>query len=248
MNETELDRYSRQILLANFDYMGQQRLLDARILMVGVGGLGNIAASYLTAAGIGHLTLVDDDFVESSNLQRQVLFKESNIGQKKVDAAKMQLSSLNSSTQIDVIDARLSGQELVKQIQQADLVMDCTDNFVIRQQINQACHAYKTPLVSAAAIRWEGQIVSFLFDQAMAPCYQCLYPNLSDNALNCSQSGIISPVVGSIGVLQSLEALKIISQCGVVTHGVLKLFDGFNGQWRELTLTADPDCKVCHPH
>ncbi len=248
MNEIQLDRYSRQILLANFDYLGQQRLLDARVLIVGVGGLGNIAASYLVAAGIGHLVLVDDDVVENSNLQRQVLYREDNVGQKKVHAAKQQLAALNSSSRLEVIDQRLSEDELAKQIEQVDLVLDCTDNITIRQQINRFCYHHKTPLVSAAAIRWEGQIISFRFDQNATPCYQCLYPNLSSEALNCSQSGIISPVVGSIGVLQSLEALKIISQCGQVKHGLLKLFDGFNGQWRELKLTSDPKCKVCQAH
>ncbi|MFT2112325.1 HesA/MoeB/ThiF family protein [Marinomonas sp. 2405UD68-3] len=248
MNEIQLDRYSRQILLANFDYIGQQKLLDARVLMVGVGGLGNIAASYLVAAGVGHLVLVDDDVVENSNLQRQVLFKERNVGQKKVHAAKQQLEALNSSTHIEVIDTRLSEAALSKQIEKVGLVMDCTDNFTIRQQINQLCYSHKTPLVSAAAIRWEGQIISFRFDQALSPCYQCLYPNLSSEALSCSQSGIISPVVGSIGVLQSLEALKILSECGQVAHGLLKLFDGFSGQWRELKLTSDPACKVCQEH
>ncbi|WP_191602646.1 HesA/MoeB/ThiF family protein [Marinomonas algicola] len=248
MNEMQLDRYSRHILLANFDYLGQQRLLDSRILMVGVGGLGNIAASYLAAAGVGQLVLVDDDIIENSNLQRQVLYKEADVGLKKVVAAKQQLEALNSSTKIDVIDERLSESQLSECLQSVDLVMDCTDNFMIRQQINKLCYAFKKPLVSAAAIRWEGQIISFRFDQEVEICYQCLYPNLSDNALNCSQSGIISPVVGSIGVLQSLEALKIISQCGVVTHGLLKLFDGFTGQWRELKLSTDPECKICQSH
>ena len=245
MNELQLERYSRQILLPNFDIAGQDRLLNAKILIIGMGGLGNIAAAYLAAAGVSQLTLVDDDVVEVSNLQRQVLYRNQDIGQNKAAAAAVQLGQLNPDSVIEIVTERLDDNALAAHIANVDLVLDCSDNFATRQQINRECYRLSTSLVSAAAIRWEGQLMSFLYHQQTGPCYQCLYPNLSDQQLNCSQSGIISPVVGSLGVLQALDALKIISQCGVVQHALLRLFDGFTGQWREVKLTQDPACSIC---
>ncbi|BFM51119.1 molybdopterin-synthase adenylyltransferase MoeB [Marinomonas sp. THO17] len=245
MNEFELDRYSRQILLNDFDISGQLKLKEARVLIVGLGGLGNIAATYLATSGVGHLLLVDDDVIEASNLPRQVLYNENQIGQSKVAAAAEQLKQKNPGVEIDLIGHRLTENALLETLEKVDLVLDCTDNFATRQGINRACWQQKTPLVSAAAIRWEGQLVSFLFDQVSAPCYECLYPNLSDQALSCHESGILSPVVGLLGVYQALEAIKVLSGAGCVEHGSLKLFDGFQGRWREMRLTQDKECQLC---
>ena len=245
MNDKQLERYSRQILLPNFDIEGQLNLMQAHVIIVGVGGLGNIAASYLAAAGVGQLTLVDGDQVDLSNLARQVIYQTEDVGTLKVIAAQKQLLAQNPEVTVKVIEQRLNKDSLEEMIQTVDLVLDCTDNFEIRQIINQVCFHTQTDLVTAAAIRWQGQLQSFLFSNNQHGCYQCLYPELDDNQLNCSESGIISPVVGSIGVLQALDAIKVLSKCGVIEHGKLKLFDGFQGQWREINLTQDPDCRIC---
>ena len=245
MNETELDRYSRQLLLPNFDIQGQLNLSQAKVLIIGLGGLGNIAATYLATSGVGHLTLADGDQLENSNLPRQVLYDESLIGLNKVDAAAKQLALKNPSINIVTMAERLGDEALLKAVEQADVVLDCTDNFSARKAINRACMTLQKPLVSAAAIRWEGQLVSFLYHQEVTPCYECLYPSLSDQQLSCNESGIIAPVVGLLGVYQALEALKLASGCGVVKHGVLRLFDGLEGSWREMRLTQDPECAAC---
>lgn len=245
MNELELDRYSRQLLLPNFDIEGQLALSEVSILIIGLGGLGNVAATYLATSGVGSLMLVDGDQLESSNLPRQVLYDESQIGRNKAAAAKSQILKKNSAATIRTLEQKLSGDALSAEVIKADIVLDCTDNFTTRQAINRACLLHKKPLVSAAAIRWEGQLVSFLYHQQLSPCYECLYPSLSDQQLSCNESGIVAPVVGLLGVFQALEALKIASRCGEVKHGVLKLFDGFEGSWREMRLTHDPKCSAC---
>ncbi|NVK73114.1 MAG: molybdopterin-synthase adenylyltransferase MoeB [Oceanospirillaceae bacterium] len=245
MNELELDRYSRQLLLPNFDIQGQLNLAQAKVLVIGLGGLGNIAATYLATSGVGRLTLADGDQLENSNLPRQVLYDESHLGLDKVDAAAKQIALKNPSVNVAMIAAKLADESLLKAVSQADVVLDCTDNFSARKAINRACLSLKKPLVSAAAIRWEGQLVSFLYHQEVTPCYECLYPSLSDQQLSCNESGIIAPVVGLLGVYQALEALKLASGCGVVKHGVLRLFDGFEGSWREMRLTQDPECAAC---
>lgn len=214
-------------------------------MVIGLGGLGNIAACYLAAAGVGHLTLVDDDVVELSNLARQVLYKQQHIDVPKAQAAQAQIREMNDTVDVTVILERLDEESLSQKVQDYDLILDCTDNFKIRQIINKLCHQHKVNLVSGAAIRWEGQVQSFLFSEHREICYQCLYPNLNDTNLNCSQSGIISPVVGSIGVLQSLDAIKILSGCGRVQHAKLRVFDGFDGVWRDINLTQDPECVIC---
>ena len=245
MNESELDRYSRQLLLPNFDIQGQLNLAQAKVLIIGLGGLGNIATTYLATSGVGHLTLADGDQLENSNLPRQVLYDESLIGLNKVDAAAKQLALKNPSVNIVTMAERLGDEALLNAVEQADVVLDCTDNFSARKAINRACMTLQKPLVSAAAIRWEGQLVSFLYHQKVTPCYECLYPSLSDQQLSCNESGIIAPVVGLLGVYQALEALKLASGCGVVKHGVLRLFDGLEGSWREMRLTQDPECAAC---
>lgn len=245
MNESQLDRYSRQLLLPNFDVQGQMMLSQAKVLVIGLGGLGNIAATYLATSGVGSLVLADGDQLERSNLPRQVLYDERQIGQDKVAAAEEQITKKNFAVNIHKISQKLSGESLLNEVVKADIVLDCTDNFIARQNINRACLMYKKPLVSAAAIRWEGQLVSFLYHERLSPCYECLYPSLSDQQLSCNESGIVAPVVGILGVFQALEALKIVSRCGDVKHGALKLFDGFEGLWREIRVTQDPKCLAC---
>ncbi len=245
MNESELDRYSRQLLLPNFDVEGQMALSQTCVLVIGLGGLGNIAATYLATSGIGTLILADGDQIECSNLPRQVLYDEDQVGRNKVDAAAHQIAKKNPAVKVQVIAEKLVGESLTESILKADVVLDCTDKFTARQAINRACLSLKKPLVSAAAIRWEGQLISFLYHQELTPCYECLYPSLSDQQLSCNESGIVSPVVGLLGVFQALEAIKLASGCGKVKHGVLKLFDGFESSWREMRLTKDPECKAC---
>lgn len=245
MNESELDRYSRQLLLPNFDVGGQLKLASSHVLVIGLGGLGNIAATYLATSGVGTLTLADGDQLESSNLPRQVLYDENQVGFNKAVAAAEQLAMKNPHIRIYPIPRKLQADALHKAVESADVVLDCTDNFVARQSINRACLTYKKPLVSAAAIRWEGQLVSFLYHQQTSPCYECLYPELSDKQLSCNESGIIAPVVGMLGVFQALEAIKLASGCGEVKHATLRLFDGFEGRWRDMRLTQDPECLAC---
>lgn len=248
MNELQLDRYSRQLLLPSFDIEGQVALSNATILVIGMGGLGNIAATYLACAGVGELILADGDHLELSNLPRQVVYNEACLGRNKAEAAQAELTAKNSESRIQVIAEHLAGEALSHAVAKASVVLDCTDNYQARQSIHRACLNNKTPLVSAAAIRWEGQLISFLYDQNTSPCYECLYPSMSDNQLSCSESGVIGPVVGSLGVLQALDALKIASGCGQVEHGLLKLFDGLEGRWREMRLTQDSECAFCSSH
>ncbi|TBR43093.1 molybdopterin-synthase adenylyltransferase MoeB [Marinomonas agarivorans] len=245
MNDLQLERYSRQILMPDFDIEGQLKLNESNVLVVGLGGLGNIASLYLSAAGVGKLTLVDHDEVELSNLARQVLYSNDNIHMAKVSAAKEQLLKQNPHTQIVAVQEKMTYARLADYIQSADLVLDCTDNFTVRQAINKTCFQTQTNLVTGAGIRWQGQLQSFLFSDQRQICYQCLYPHLDDEMLNCSESGVISPVIGTIGVLQALDAIKILSGCGTVEHGKLRLFDGAQGQWREIRLTQDPQCLIC---
>lgn len=245
MNDELLLRYSRQIMLPEFDYEGQQQLVSARVLIVGMGGLGSPAAMYLSAAGVGHLVLVDDDEVEVSNLQRQIVHRESTVGLSKVISAQQTLAEVNPHCQVTAINERLDEDALDKQISQADVVLDCTDNFSSRYLTNRLCVKNKTPLVSAAAIRWEGQLMVVDPRDDQAPCYQCLYGEGQEQNLNCSETGIMSPVVGMMGTWQALEAIKVLSGAGQSLTGKLSVFDGLTGQWRQLKLPRNPDCAVC---
>lgn len=245
MKENQLEQYSRQILLPNFDIAGQQNLLASHIVIVGLGGLGNIAASYLAAAGVGQLTLIDDDQVELSNLPRQVLYRADQIGLNKVAAAQEQLQRQNPDVIINVVPERMDEAVLLRHIESANLVIDCTDNFSTRQIINRVCWQKRIDLVTGAAIRWQGQLQSFLFSSNTKACYQCLYPDLDDEQLNCSESGVIGPVVGMIGVMLALDALKIASGCGIASHGQLRIFDAWTWEWRTIKMTQDPECQIC---
>lgn len=237
-------RYSRQLMLPQLDFRGQEALLASSVLLVGMGGLGCAAAPYLVASGVGHLTLVDDDTIDRSNLQRQILYQEIDIGKNKVQLAATRLRQLNSEIDINTLSQRLTAEDLVKLVPQYSLVLDCTDNLVTRNAINAACVKAKVPLVSGAAIRFEGQLASFSM-QGDSACYHCLSQLFGEQQLSCMEAGILSPVVGVVGVMQALEAVKILAGVGTPLYGKLQLFDGLTSQWRQFDLAKDPACSVC---
>ncbi|UCB56240.1 MAG: molybdopterin-synthase adenylyltransferase MoeB [Thiotrichales bacterium] len=245
MNDEQLLRYSRQIMLPQFDIAGQQKLLDAHVLIVGIGGLGSPAALYLTAAGVGTLTLVDDDRVELTNLQRQIIHHQTDIDQAKVDSAKRNLLRINPEINIHALNTRPDQAMLDQLVKQADVVIDATDNYQTRFAINRACVAHRLPLVSGAAIRFEGQISVFDQRRTDSPCYNCLYPASGTEDETCSENGILAPVVGIIGSMQALEAIKIICSMGETLIGRLLLFDALSLSWRTMQLKKDPACPVC---
>jgi adenylyltransferase/sulfurtransferase len=245
MNDQQLLRYSRQILLPQIDIAGQERLLRARVLIVGMGGLGCPVAMYLAAAGVGQLVLADFDSVDLSNLQRQIAHDHHRIGMNKAESAAQTLRALNPEVQITCITQRLEGDSLQTQVQAADLVLDCTDNFATRHAINRACVAARVPLVSGAAIAFEGQVAVFDSRQPHSPCYRCLYDEQADSAMRCADSGVIAPLVGVIGSLQALEAVKLLAGAGASLTGRLLLLDALTLQWQSLQLPRDPGCPVC---
>lgn len=245
LSDEELLRYSRQIMLPKFDIAGQLSLKNASVLILGLGGLGSPAALYLGAAGVGRLVLADDDQVDLSNLQRQVIHSQNSIDQDKVESAAAQLSKLNPHLQIECINQRLSGNALKEIISKVDLVLDCSDNFATRFDINKYCVGTKTPLVSAAAIRMEGQITAYDARDPNSPCYQCLYPDGSEQEMTCSESGVMSPLVGILGSMQAMEAIKILSGLGESLVGKLLMLDAMSMQWRSLKLKKDLKCTCC---
>ena len=243
MNDELLLRYSRQILLPDVDIQGQIILNQARVLVLGAGGLGAPVLLYLAAAGIGHITVVDPDTVDLSNLQRQVIHSTANISQAKVESAKQSMLAINPHIQVQALQTRLDEQQLLIQVAAHDVVVDCTDNFPTRFAINQACFTAKKPLVSGAVIRMEGQISTFDFRQVGA-CYRCLYNEEGGVEDTCSTNGILAPVAGIIGSMQATEALKVLLNLPTL-HGRLLLLDAKYMQWRELRLRADANCPVC---
>ncbi len=246
MNDEQLMRYSRQIMLPDMDISGQERLLEAKVLLIGAGGLGSAIALYLGAAGVGHLTLVDDDDVDLSNLQRQIAHASADINRNKAQSAAATIQAMNPDCQTRVMTHRLDLAELSRQVEQADLVLDATDNAASRFALNAACWAARKPLVSGAAIRWEGQVSVFDPRQGHSPCYQCLYPETDLEAgLNCAENGVISPLVGVIGSMQALEAIKVLTGTGITLVGSVLFFDGKYGEWRRIGLTKNPACPIC---
>lgn len=234
MNDRDFMRYSRQILLGDIAIEGQQKLLNSHVLIVGLGGLGSPAALYLAGAGIGKLTLADDDDVHLSNLQRQILFTTDDIAHPKAQAAKLRLAQLNPGSKLIVLQQRLTGDVLKNAVARVDVVLDCTDNMTTRQEINAACVALNTPLISASAVGFGGQLM-VLTPPWEQGCYRCLWPDDVEPERNCHTAGIVGPVVGVMGTLQALEAIKLLS--GIETpSGELRLFDGKTSQWRSLAL------------
>ena len=245
LSDDELMRYSRQILLPRFDVAGQERLKSAHVLVIGAGGLGCPVALYLGAAGVGQLTLVDDDRVEPANLQRQIAFDEADLNSLKASALAARINRLNPGVVTRAVSRRLHGEALSEAVADADLVVDCTDNFATRFAINRASVAACVPLVSGAAIRGEGQLSVFDPRQSDAPCYQCLYPDQGNEELTCSEAGVMGPLVGIIGACQAMEAIKVITSVGQPLTGRLLLLDAWQMQWREMKLARDPECPVC---
>lgn len=245
MKDDQLLRYSRQIMLPQVDIVGQQAFLDSHVVIVGVGGLGSPAAMYLAAAGVGSLTLVDDDVVELSNLQRQLAHAEADIGKSKAESAAVTLREINSEVKVHVVNRRVGAAELIQLISCANVVLDATDNFDTRFAINRACLSAGIPLVSGAAIRLEGQVAVFDSRVGTSPCYECLYKAGEGGDLTCADNGVLAPVVGIVGSMQALEALKLIGGFGEPLVGRLLLLDASNMQWREMKLPRDPDCAAC---
>ncbi|MTD26682.1 molybdopterin-synthase adenylyltransferase MoeB [Erwinia sorbitola] len=244
LNDEEMLRYNRQIVLRGFDFDGQERLKASRVLIVGLGGLGCAAAQYLASAGVGHLTLLDFDQVSESNLQRQVLHGEAQVGMAKVDSARARLSAINSLIGIAAINARLTDAQLDKQIADHHLVVDCCDNVETREQLNRLCHARKITLVSGAAIRMEGQVSVFSWGDN-EPCYRCVSRLFGAATLSCVEAGVMAPLVGVIGSLQAMEAIRALTHYGKPVAGKLLLYDAMTFQFRSMTLTQDPACEVC---
>ncbi|MEN4979170.1 molybdopterin-synthase adenylyltransferase MoeB [Erwinia billingiae] len=244
LSDEESLRYNRQIVLRGFDFDGQEKLKAAKALIVGLGGLGCAAAPYLASAGVGQLTLLDFDTVSLSNLQRQILHRDSAIGQAKVDSARQQLSQINPHIRLDAINQQLDDAQLAELIGQQDVVLDCTDNVATREQLNRLCHASKTPLVSGAAIRMEGQIAVFRWQQD-EPCYRCISRLFGDATLSCVEAGVMAPLVGVIGSLQAMEAIRVLSDFGNPVPGKLLIYDAMTLQFREMKVAKDPACEVC---
>ncbi|WP_372955921.1 HesA/MoeB/ThiF family protein [Marinobacter sp.] len=245
LNDNELLRYSRQLLLPRFDVEGQLALKKARVLVVGSGGLGCPVALYLGAAGVGELVLADDDEVELANLQRQIAFDQASVGRPKAEALAERVKAINPEISVTARMERLDGKLLSDVVAGVDLVLDCTDNFNTRFALNRACVAARVPLVSGAAIRGEGQISVFDSRDETSPCYHCLYPEQGNEDLTCSEAGVIGPLVGMIGATQAMEAIKVISGKGRPLVGRLLILDAWQMEWREMKLARDPDCPVC---
>ncbi|SGY88717.1 molybdopterin-synthase adenylyltransferase MoeB [Moritella viscosa] len=243
-SEEEL-RYNRQIVLRNFDFDGQEALKQAKVLIIGAGGLGCASSQYLASAGMGRMTLVDFDHIELSNLQRQLLHRDSRIGEFKSLSAKYELEQINPHCKVQAITRRLSEDELTDLIKQHDIVLDCTDNVDTREQINRACFALRTPLVSGAAIRMEGQISVFTYADD-EPCYQCLSQLFGNGTLSCVESGIMAPMVGIIGAMQAMEAIKVIADFGQPMTGKVLIIDGLTLSFQQMKLPKLPTCTVCH--
>ena len=232
-------------MLPEMDVAGQQALVNATVLIVGMGGLGCPAAMYLAAAGVGHLIIADDDRVEVTNLQRQIAHGQESLGELKVASAEQSLRGLNPDVQITALPERLTDERLEELVQQVDLVVDACDNFSTRFAINRASFKCGKPLVSGAAIRMEGQVAVFDPRDAQSPCYQCLYGGGGDEDATCSTNGVMAPVVGIIGSVQAMEAIKVIAGIGKPLTGRLLLLDAAAMQWREMKLPKDPACPVC---
>ena len=237
-------RYNRQIILRGFDFEGQEALKEARVLVVGLGGLGCAATQYLAGAGIGHLTLLDFDTVSVSNLQRQTLHSDATVGQPKVISARDALARINPYIAITPVNALLDESEIHSLIAEHDLVLDCTDNVSIRNQLNAGCYAARVPLVSGAAIRMEGQITVFTYQEG-EPCYRCLSRLFGENALTCVEAGVMAPLIGVIGSLQAMEAIKLLANYGKPASGKIVMYDAMTCQFREMKLMRNPGCEVC---
>jgi adenylyltransferase/sulfurtransferase len=246
LDDEQLLRYSRHILLPQIGVEGQEKLLAARVLVVGAGGLGSPAAYYLASAGIGTLALADGDAVDLTNLQRQILHRVDAIGRPKAESGRDTLAGINPGCRVEAIMERLAGTRLEEEAARADVVLDCSDNFATRHAINRACVKSRTPLVSGAAIRFDGQVAVFDPRRDGAPCYHCLFPEAEDvEEVRCAVMGVFAPLTGIIGTTQAAEALKLLIGCGTSLAGRLLLLDGLAMEWRQIAVPRDPGCAVC---
>ncbi len=246
MTDEQLLRYSRHILLPQIGIEGQENIVNARALVIGAGGLGSPAACYLASAGIGTLVLADGDTVDLTNLQRQILHRTDAVGMAKVESGKRTLGEINPECKVVALQERLAGDRLDEEVALADIVLDCCDNFATRHAVNRSCVKHRTPLVSGAAIRFDGQVAVFDSRQAQAPCYHCLFPEGQDvEEVRCAVMGVFAPLTGIIGAIQAAEALKLLIGCGTSLAGRLLLLDGLGMEWREIKVPRDPACQVC---
>jgi molybdopterin/thiamine biosynthesis adenylyltransferase len=248
MDDTQLLRYSRHILLPELGLEAQAQFAAAHALVIGAGGLGAPAAQFLVAAGVGTLTLCDPDSVDLTNLQRQILYATPDVGTAKVAAAKARLAAINPDVRIETIEARVGPDDLVRLVACADVVLDCCDNFATRHAVNRACVAAKKPLVSGAAIRFDGQIAVFDPRDPASPCYHCLFGDGEElEETRCAIMGVFAPVVGIVGATQAAEALKLLASAGESLAGRLLLLDAYAMHWREVRIPRDPKCPICGP-
>ena len=249
MDDAQLLRYSRHILLDELGVEAQQKLLAAHALIVGAGGLGCPAALYLAASGVGRISMADADAVDATNLQRQILYRDADVGTPKVQAARAALLAVNPGIEVVALQERLEGARLEALVAQADVVLDCSDNFATRHALNRACVKHARPLVSGAAIRFDGQLAVFDLRRADAPCYACLFPEDGQaEELACAVMGVLSPLTGAIGALQAAEAIKLISGAGEPLAGRLAMFDALRAEWRTVRVPRDAACPVCGTH
>ena len=248
MNDEDLLRYSRHILLNEFGVEAQRVLMDSRALVVGAGGLGSAALMYLASAGVSHLTIADGDNVDLTNLQRQIIHREDRIGTNKAESAAKSINDINSNVVVETIAQRLAGSLLEDQVAKADVVLDCSDNFATRHAINKACVKFRRPLVSGAGIRFDGQITSFDLRDAANPCYHCLFPEqVNAEEERCAIMGVFAPVVGIIGAMQAAEAIRLLTGVGEPLVGRLLMLDARNMSWQSVKFRRDAECAVCAP-
>ncbi|WP_047535434.1 HesA/MoeB/ThiF family protein [Methylotenera sp. N17] len=246
MNDLQLLRYSRHILLPQIEYDGQDKLTQSHVLIVGAGGLGSPVAMYLAASGVGTLTICDFDAVDLTNLQRQIIHTTQSVGTNKAVSAQQAIFEINPDVLVHTVQQKSTESEMAALVVKADVVVDCSDNFATRYALNRLCFQHKTPLVSGAAIRFEGQITVFDFRHAASPCYHCLYPDTgSDQEMRCADNGVFAPLVGMIGTAQAAEALKLLLNIGESLQGRLLLLDALTAEWRTIKLARDAACTVC---
>jgi molybdopterin-synthase adenylyltransferase len=249
MDDEALLRYSRHILLDEIGIEGQERLNAAHALIIGAGGLGSPAAMYLASAGVGHLTVVDPDTLDLTNLQRQIAHSTERVGQPKVDSLRATLHALNPGVLLTTLQIRADAVSLPGLVAQADVVLDCCDNYATRQAVNAACVAHSTPLVSGAAIRFDGQLAVFDARQPLSPCYACAFaPDAQPPETQCATMGVFAPLVGIVGAMQAAEALKLLLGMGEATAGRYRMFDGLAMAWSEMRLPRQAHCPVCGAH
>ena len=246
MEDNQLLRYSRHILLPEIGIDGQEKLLASHVLLIGAGGLGAPVSLYLAASGVGQLTICDSDQVDLTNLQRQIVHFTDSIGRRKVESARDTLARINPETRVNVVAERVAGARLEELVSSADVVVDATDNFATRHAINRACVRFKRPLISGAAIRFDGQVTVFDLRSAQSPCYHCLFPEDGDlEEMRCAIMGVFAPLVGIVGSTQAAEALKMLMGTGETLNGRLLMLDALTMQWRSVRLRKDTACPVC---